>query len=86
LLLILDEAGTTRIAKNAALSPERVEAIIERIAGDVGHLPDNDEERALDLALGQAAVRTAVRRHAGQIETAAKKRKKGAGAEMFARI
>jgi uncharacterized protein (TIGR01319 family) len=39
------------------------------MAGDVGHLPDNDEERALDLALGQAAVRTAVRRHAGQIET-----------------
>ncbi len=66
---ILDEAGTTWIAKNAALTADRVEAIIERMAGDVGHLPENDEERALDLALCQAAVRTAVRRHAGQIET-----------------
>ena len=66
---ILDEAGPTWIAKNAMLTVDRVEEIIERMAGDVEHLPENDEERALDLALGQAAVRTAVRRHAGQIET-----------------
>jgi uncharacterized protein (TIGR01319 family) len=66
---ILDEAGTPNIAKHAALSADRVEAIVERLSGNVGHLPGNEEERALDLALGKAAVRTAVRRHAGQIET-----------------
>jgi uncharacterized protein (TIGR01319 family) len=41
---------------------------VRRISENIGHLPESSEERALDLALAQTAVRIAMRRHAGRIE------------------
>ncbi|MDH3413894.1 MAG: glutamate mutase L, partial [Gammaproteobacteria bacterium] len=66
---ILAEAGAKSIGAIAGIEPARVEAMVERIASDAVHLPADKEERALDFALGHAAVRISARRHAGTIET-----------------
>jgi uncharacterized protein (TIGR01319 family) len=66
---VLAEAGADTIAAIAGIEAGRVETIVDRIASDLDRLPAHQEERALDFALGHAAVRIAVRRHAGTIET-----------------
>ena len=66
---IVEVAGVDEIARDSALAAPRVLALIERLARDVEHLPVTDEERALDQALARAAVRIAVRRHCGSVET-----------------
>ena len=66
---VLAEAGSDHIAAIAGIEAGRVETIVDRLASDADRLPADKEERALDFALGHAAVRIAVRRHAGTIET-----------------
>ncbi|MFC8504481.1 glutamate mutase L [Pedococcus sp. NPDC057267] len=44
--------------------PDGLEAYAARLAADPGHLPSDDHERALDLALARTAAVVAVRRHA----------------------
>lgn len=66
---IVAAAGLDAIARGAGLSAGRAASIVERFSGDVACLPENDEEHAVDNALARAAVGTAVRRHAGVIET-----------------
>lgn len=66
---ILAETGAETIAATAGLEASRVKAIIDSIAADTNRLPEDKQERTLDFALGHAAVRVAVRRHAGTVET-----------------
>ncbi len=66
---ILAEAGIKTIGAVAGIESARVEAMVDRIASDAVHVPADKEERALDFALGHAAVRISARRHAGTIET-----------------
>ena len=44
--------------------PDGLEAYAARLAADPGHLPSDDHERGLDLALARTAAVVAVRRHA----------------------
>jgi uncharacterized protein (TIGR01319 family) len=66
---ILAEAGPDGVAAMTGLERSRVEAMVDGYASEAGRLPGDEAERALDFALGHAAVRIAARRHAGTIET-----------------
>ena len=62
LLALAVSAGAT-----TTLAPADMNAYAMRISMRTDHLPGSAEERAIDHALGRAAVRTAVRRHAGTL-------------------
>lgn len=64
-LAIAEAAGIDTLAARAHLSRDAFEAKLALLAADVGRLPQDDAERALDEALAWAAVRIAVKRHAG---------------------
>lgn len=66
---IVETAGIDAIAADAGLAAADVAALLARIAGEVELLPARADERALDAALGRAALRIAMRRHAGTTET-----------------
>jgi uncharacterized protein (TIGR01319 family) len=66
---ILDAVGLEAIAADAGLAAEHVAALVARMGDEVERLPADADERALDLALGRAALRVAMRRHAGTLET-----------------
>ena len=68
-LAILEAAGVDLVAADSAVPVERLEQLVRRLHTDVERLPTDAEERALDRALSRAAVRIAVRRHAGTTET-----------------
>jgi uncharacterized protein (TIGR01319 family) len=60
--------GLARSARSAApLAAEALGAYATRIANRAEHLPESAEERSYDDALGRAAVRMAVERHAGRL-------------------
>jgi uncharacterized protein (TIGR01319 family) len=66
----IDEAaGPGAIAADSGLDATRVRDLIGELAQDVGRVPHGAEEEALDRALARAAVRLAVKRHAGTVET-----------------
>lgn len=66
---IVEAAGIGGIAADAQLSEARVRELTALIAQDIERLPATDEEFGFDLALARAAVRLAVTRHCGTIET-----------------
>lgn len=66
---ITEVAGLDHIAADAGLKPERASVLLSAIARDVERLPQTTEEIALDLALARAAVKHAVARHCGTVET-----------------
>ncbi|MBI4203697.1 MAG: glutamate mutase L [Betaproteobacteria bacterium] len=66
---IVEAAGLDRIAAESHLEQQRVRELLALIAQDVERLPRADEEFALDDALARAAVRLAVGRHCGTVET-----------------
>ncbi len=66
---IIDAAGIDAIADDASLTPIQVEAMLKAFADDVERLPATSEEIAFDQALARAAVKIAVRRHCGTVET-----------------
>lgn len=66
---IVEVAGLAAIAGDCGLTHARVSELIERFTRNVEHLPSDDEEHRLDLALVRAAVKMAVRRHCGSVET-----------------
>lgn len=65
---IVETIGREAIAALAGTTPPEVDVMLERIAANVGRLPDGGEERAFDAALAQSAIRIAVTRHAGTVE------------------
>ncbi len=66
---IAEAAGTAALAADAGLDVAAAERLIGELAGDVERVPATAEEAALDRALGRAAIRLAVKRHAGTLET-----------------
>lgn len=66
---IVEVAGIEAIASEAGLDKERAQELVGRLANDVGRLPQDNDERVLDRALAATAVRIAVARHAGRLET-----------------
>jgi uncharacterized protein (TIGR01319 family) len=62
-------AGLEALARDAGLAPARALGLLEPLAADVGRLPAGADEAALDAALARAAVKIAVRRHCGSVET-----------------
>jgi len=66
---IVEAAGLDAVARESQLQPRRVTALVDRYTHDVERLPGNSDELALDQALARAAVRIAVARHCGSVET-----------------
>jgi uncharacterized protein (TIGR01319 family) len=68
-LPLAGEAGLEALAADAGLPVAEIETIIGLFANDVERLPETGAEAAVDEALARAAVRLAVTRHAGTLET-----------------
>ncbi len=66
---IAEVTGIAKIAADARLTEEAVARLIAGISRDVGRLPASAEEHALDRALARAALRLAMQRHCGTLET-----------------
>jgi uncharacterized protein (TIGR01319 family) len=66
---IVEAVGMARIADEAGLSDNCLDELITAITQDVERLPKSQDEVALDAALARAAVRLAVTRHCGTVET-----------------
>ena len=66
---IAEAAGVERLASDAGLSTARATDLLEAVARDVEWLPRTGEEVAFDQALARAAVKHAVTRHCGTVET-----------------
>ncbi|UCH73726.1 MAG: glutamate mutase L [Rhodospirillales bacterium] len=67
---IVDTEGVDRIAAAAGVSSGAVERWLSRIEDDVKILPRRAGDRAIDHAMACAALRIAMRRHAGTIRIA----------------
>ena len=65
---IVESCGANAIAA-AGIDVAQLHALLAQIAADVERLPESAHEHALDRSLGRAAIRLAVRRHAGTVET-----------------
>lgn len=63
---IVEAAGIGAVAAALGSTEAEVEARLARIAADVEWLPRSDDDFAFERALARAAVRIAVRRHAGE--------------------
>ncbi|MGQ0749981.1 MAG: methylaspartate mutase accessory protein GlmL [Betaproteobacteria bacterium] len=66
---ILEAAGMTRVAEESGVESGRIAELVSGLTHDVERLPQSHEEFALDAALARAAVRLAVTRHCGTVET-----------------
>ncbi|HVB46909.1 MAG TPA: methylaspartate mutase accessory protein GlmL [Burkholderiales bacterium] len=66
---IAEVIGADAIAADAGLPLGSVERLIGELTRDVERLPASADERALDRALGRAALRLAMKRHCGTVET-----------------
>lgn len=66
---LVEACGVGKVAALAGLAEEEVLAGIEARTSDVGFLPKESREMALETALGRLAIATAVKRHAGILET-----------------
>jgi uncharacterized protein (TIGR01319 family) len=66
---LVERFGKTKLLalSENAVGEEEVEAYAARVALRTEHVPENDAERSLDHALGRAAVRMAMERHAGVV-------------------
>ena len=64
---IAEAAGLDALAAAAGLDTARVRDLLDELAANVERLPASGEERRLDRALAEAALRIAVARHAGSI-------------------
>ncbi|HXZ53017.1 MAG TPA: methylaspartate mutase accessory protein GlmL [Burkholderiales bacterium] len=66
---IVEVSGVAKVAADAGLPVQTVEWLIDELAREVGRLPSTAEEQALDRALARAALRLAMKRHCGTVET-----------------
>lgn len=66
---IAQAAGIAKLALLSGLTPERIEALLARIAASPDVLPQgNDDLARLDYALASAAIELGLIRHAGTVE------------------
>lgn len=66
---IAEVVGTAELAAVANLSTDVVERLIGEFVRDVERLPATPAEHALDQALARVALRVAMKRHCGTLET-----------------
>ncbi len=66
---IVEAAGADAIARDSGIPDNELDAALAPLLADVERLPRDACEHALDRALARAAIRLAVGRHAGTIET-----------------
>src|SRR5262249_4494416 len=66
---VIDTVGLPEMAARMNLAQDRVEQLLERVQANVEWLPSTAEEAGFDQRRARAAVRLAVSRHAGTIET-----------------
>jgi uncharacterized protein (TIGR01319 family) len=66
---IVEVAGAQAIATDAGLPVADVPGLVAALHADVERLPSTPAEHALDRALARAALRIAMRRHCGTVET-----------------
>ena len=64
----MEAAGRDSIAAKAGIDPSIVDDLLAKVSADVERLPADEDERAFDEALARAAVRIAMKRHAGTVE------------------
>lgn len=65
---IVDAAGMEEIINISGLSSEKAENYLCEISKDKSRLPSDDSTKAMDFALAALAMRTALIRHAGELE------------------
>lgn len=66
---IVESVGAEVFAGEAGLRPARVPDLLRLVQEDVERVPRTSEETAFDTALARSAIRLAVERHAGTVET-----------------
>ena len=66
---IVEAAGAGMLADRLGLDTTGFNALLRAMTADPGRLPASDLERAFDRTLATEAVRIAVRRHAGTVDT-----------------
>ncbi|MGE0876791.1 MAG: methylaspartate mutase accessory protein GlmL [Burkholderiales bacterium] len=66
---IVEASGLAAIAVDAGLDKDTAAALLSKVSTEHGRLPATPEETAFDQALVRAAVRIAVRRHCGSVQT-----------------
>jgi uncharacterized protein (TIGR01319 family) len=66
---IVESCGAGAIAADAGITPARLHELLALIAADIERLPADADEHALDRSLARGAIRLAMRRHAGTLET-----------------
>ncbi len=66
---VAEAVGLPALAADAGLDPARCTRMLAELCADPGRLPAPREDAAFDEALARAAVRLAVRRHCGTVET-----------------
>ncbi len=64
---VAEAAGLETLAADAGLDAARVAQLLDALAADVERLPQSENERRLDRALAEAALKIAVARHAGTV-------------------
>jgi len=68
--IVVEVEGIDRIAAAASVTEQAVEEWLIQIERDVEILPAKPQQRAIDTAMASAAVRIAMRRHAGTVRIA----------------
>lgn len=66
---IVETCGAEAIARDAGLREDEIDPLLAPILADVERLPADARERGFDRALARAAIKLAVQRHAGTVET-----------------
>jgi uncharacterized protein (TIGR01319 family) len=66
---IVDIAGIDAIAADAGLDVVHAKALLAQLSCNVERLPQSRQERSFDRALARAAIKHAVARHCGTLET-----------------
>jgi uncharacterized protein (TIGR01319 family) len=61
--------GLAALGEDSRLPETILARLIDQFSNNVEHLPATEDERALDRALARAALRVAVKRHCGTVET-----------------
>ncbi len=67
-LSILETAGAGRLGEISGLGERFIEEKIRYLSTNTSHVPENEDEIALDRSMAYCAVDIAIKRHAGRLE------------------